>query len=107
MTGEVGMNGVGHEREGVATLLAAGFDDRQHRLHEATTAFALRSERQLSPNDGVTQGTLAAVVGRFHVFMVQIGPEPLPMVVQFVAHAHQTRIAAEGAASKKPSISAQ
>ena len=34
MTGEVSMNGVGHEREGVATLLTAGFDYRQHRLHE-------------------------------------------------------------------------
>ena len=74
MTGEVSMDGVGHEREGVATLLTAGFDYRQHRFHEPAAACALRTERELPPNDGVAKGTFAAIVGYFHILVVQEGP---------------------------------
>src|ERR1035441_5197690 len=95
------MDGVGYERECAAFLLTAGFDHRKHGLHEAAATRALRTERQLPPNDRVAKSTFAGIVGYFHIFVVQKGPKPLPMVIQFVAHAHQTLVAAEGTAQQQ------
>ena len=80
-------DGVGEVGEGVAALLAAGFDDGQHRLDEAAAGGALRAEGELPPDHGVTQGPLAGVVGRFDAFGAEKGPQPTAMLVQFAAHA--------------------
>ena len=61
---KAGLNGLGDEVEGVLFLLSAGFDDGQHGLDEPTAVGALRAEGEFSPDDGVTQGPLAGVVGR-------------------------------------------
>ena len=42
------MDGGGEVLEGVAALLAAGFDHGQHRFHEAAAAGALRAEGELA-----------------------------------------------------------
>ena len=68
--GEVGFDGGGDEGEGVATLLTAGFDHRQHRLDEAAAGRTLRPERQLPPDHRMTQRTLARVVRRFDPFVI-------------------------------------
>ena len=68
---EVGFDSGGDEGKGVATLLTAGFDYRQHRLDEPTAARALRSKRQLPPNHRVTQRTLARIVCRLDPFVMQ------------------------------------
>ena len=47
---EMGLDGGSEEREGVAALLAAGLDDRQHGLDEAAAAGALRAKRELPPD---------------------------------------------------------
>jgi hypothetical protein len=44
--GKVGFDSDGNECKGVATLLAAGFDHRQHRLDEVAAGGALRSKRE-------------------------------------------------------------
>jgi len=54
---EFGFEGLGEVAEGAAGLLAAGFDDREHAFGEAAAAFALRAERELAPDDGVTPTT--------------------------------------------------
>ena len=64
-------DGGGQEGEGVAALLAAGFDHRQHRLDEAAAAGALRPKGELPPNHRMTQRPLARVVRRFDPFVTQ------------------------------------
>lgn len=71
MTGIVSADSIRHEREGVVFLLAGGFDDRQLCLDKAVSVCALRAERQLPPNHGVAKGAFAAIVGYFHVLVVQ------------------------------------
>ena len=53
------------------------------------------AERELPPDDRVTQGALAGVVGRLDPLDMQKRPQPLPMVVQFPTHAHQPWVAAD------------
>ena len=89
--GEMRFDGGGDEGEGVATLLAAGFDHRQHRLDETAAGGALRSERQLPPDHRMTQRTLARVVRRFDPFVLQKRPQPLAMLVQLPTRAPQRR----------------
>ncbi len=67
---------IGQEGKDVAALLAAGFNHRQHGLDEPAAGAALRAERQLSPNHGMTQRTLARVVGRFDPLAPQERPQP-------------------------------
>jgi len=62
------MDSGGEVLEGVAALLAAGLDHRQHRFHEAAAGGALRAERELAPDDGVTQRAFARIVRRFYAF---------------------------------------
>ena len=40
----------GDEGKGIATLLATGLDDRQHRLDKTTARYALRPEGKLPPD---------------------------------------------------------
>jgi hypothetical protein len=49
------IEGCGDEAQHAAALLSAGFDNRQHRLHEAVAAVALRAETQLTPDHTVTE----------------------------------------------------
>ena len=81
MTSEVGLNGFGDEVEGAAFLLAAGFDDGEHRFDEAAAVGALRAERELSPDHGVTQGPLAGVVGRLDPLDANERPQPIAVIV--------------------------
>ena len=76
--GEVGLDGGGEVVEGTAALLAAGFDDGQHRFQETAAAGALRSEGELAPDDGVTQRAFARVVRRLDTFLADERPEPGP-----------------------------
>ena len=76
------MDGGGEVLEGAAALLAAGLDDRKHRLHEAAAAGALRAERELPPDDGMTQRAFARVVRRLDAFLADERPEPIAMLVQ-------------------------
>jgi hypothetical protein len=85
--GEMRFDSGGNECEGVATLLAAGFNYRQHRLDEAAAGGALRPERQLPPNHRVTQRPLPCVVRRFDAFVMQKRPQPRAMCVQLPARA--------------------
>ena len=87
-------DGGGEEGEGVAALLAAGFDHRQHRLDEAAAGGALRPERELPPNHRMTQRPLARVVRRLDPFVTQKRPQPLAMFVQFPARAAHVGVAA-------------
>jgi hypothetical protein len=48
-------NGGSDKGKGVAMLLAAGFDHRQHRFHEAAAGRTLRPKRELSPDHRATQ----------------------------------------------------
>src|SRR5271169_649428 len=91
---EMRFNGGSHEGKGVAALLTAGFDYRQHRLDKATAGDALRSKRQLPPNHRVTQRTLTRVVRRFDPFIMQERPQPAAMLVQLPARALHVSIAA-------------
>ena len=88
------MDSGGEVLEGVAVLLAAGFDHRQHRFDETATAGTLRAEGKLTPDNGVAQGTLAGVVRRFHPFATDERPEPMPDARTTPAHADQRLIAA-------------
>jgi len=83
--GEMSFNGGRDEGEGVAALLAAGFNHRQHRLDEAATACTLRPKRQLPPYHRMTQRSFASVVCRLDPFMLQKRPQPLAMLVQLPA----------------------
>ena len=85
--GEMGFDSGGDEGNGVAALLTAGFDHRQHGLDEPTAARALRSKRQLPPNHRVTQRTFARVVRRFDPFVMQKRPKPRAMLVQLPTRA--------------------
>ena len=91
--GEMSFDGGGDEGEGVATLLAACLDYRQHRFHEATAGGALRSKRQLPPDHRMTQRPLARIVRRLHPFAMQKRPEPWPMFVQLPTCAAHASIA--------------
>ena len=90
------MDGGGQVLEGAAALLAADFDYGQHRFHEAAAPVALGAEAKLAPDDGVTQRTLARIVGRFDTFATNERPEPSSMLVQFPAHVDQRRVTALG-----------
>src|SRR3990172_7153776 len=94
MAGEVGLDSVGHEGECIATLLAAGFDDREHGLDKTTAGGALCAEGELSPDHGMTQRPLAGIVRRLDPFMPQKRPQPLAMLVQLLTHALHVRIPA-------------
>src|ERR1035437_7078428 len=91
---EMSFNSGRDEGEGVAMLLATALDHRQHRLHEATAAGALRSERQFPPYHRMTQRTFARVVRRLDSFMPQKRPQPLAMLVQLSARPAHIAIAA-------------
>ena len=91
---EFGVDCFGDEVEGIARLLAAGFNDGQHAFSEATAADALRAEREFSPDHCVTQRSLTGIVGRLDPFFIHERPEPVAMVIQFVAHADQARVSA-------------
>ncbi len=54
MTNETGFHRRGEIVEGIAILLTARLDQREHRLDEPTTLGALSSKGQLSPDDCVT-----------------------------------------------------
>ena len=101
--GEMRFDGGGDEGEGVATLLAAGFDHRQHRLDKAAAGRALRSKRQLSPNHRMTQRSLARIVRRLDPFVMQKRPQPPAMFVQLPARALHLMVAALPSASSSRS----
>ncbi len=99
--GQDGSNGIGKEDEGIAALLAAGFDHRQHGLHETTAGGALRPERELPPNDRMTQRAFARIVRRLDPVVAQERPQPLPMFVQLPARAAHVAVTALGAAQQQ------
>ena len=78
------LDGVGEELASRSTLLAAGFDHREHGLNESASRGALRAEGQLAPNDGVTQGPFAGVVRRFDSLVLEKHPQPVAMGMQFL-----------------------
>jgi len=58
------VDGSGEIVEGIAMLLTASFDHREHGLYEAAAGRALRAKGKLAPDHHVTQRTLARVVSR-------------------------------------------
>ena len=53
----------------MATLLAAGVDDRLEIGGKTFAALALTSQRRLAPKDEASQFLLRVVVGRFDAFL--------------------------------------
>jgi hypothetical protein len=89
----VGFNGGDEPRVYVARLAAAGFDHAQKTLHELTPRFRLGAERQLPPDDGMTQRLFGGVVGRLHTFDVNERPQVLAVLHQLLAKAIGERVA--------------
>ena len=87
--------------EGVAALLAAGLDHRQHCLDKAAAGRTLRAERQLPPNHRMTQRSLARIVGWLDPFVSQKRPQPKPMFVQFSTRAARVGMTTLGAAQQQ------
>ena len=83
MTREINLDRGGQIVEGTAILLAAGFDDREHGLNEATATGALCAERKLAPDHRVSQRALAGVLGRLDLFVTDQRPQPVAMRVDF------------------------
>ena len=79
----------------------AGFDDRQDRLHQATSVGALRAEQQFAPDHRRPHGALAGVVGWFDTVHVQKRPQPVAVLVQRIAQALQFGMAAEHSAQQE------
>ena len=88
------LHSTGHERKHVAVLLPAGLDHRQQRLDELAAGRALCAERQFPPDHRVTQGPLGRVVGRLDPLVLQEGPQPLAVPVEFATHFGRARVAA-------------
>ena len=78
-------------------MLAAGFDSGEHRFDEAAARGALRAEGELAPDDGVPQRAFAGVVRRFDAVVLEKGPKPVAMRVQFAAHAGEQLVPARRA----------
>ena len=95
------LDGLGEVVEGGPVLLATGLDDCQHRFDKTAAVIALCAKRKLAPNDTVTKGPLAAVVRGFDPVVFHVGPEPLAMIVQLLAHADQPRVATKHAAQQQ------
>ena len=98
---EVGLDGGGQVGPGIALLLVAGDDHAEQGFHEAAAVLALRAEREFAPDHGVTQTSLGGVVGGFDAVDIEEGPQPFAMVVQLLAHADQSWVAAEDSAQQE------
>src|SRR5947209_762377 len=62
----VGNDSVTDESEAVALLLTTGFNGGEDTLDKKTALSGMRPKGEPSPNDGMTQGTLSGIVGRFN-----------------------------------------
>src|SRR3954471_11997134 len=74
--------------EVVQHLLAlppAGFHHRQDPLHEAAALRTVRAATGLPPQHPMPFGTLRLVVGRFHPYGIHERPQPLFVLLQFLA----------------------
>jgi hypothetical protein len=56
-------------------LLTQGLHDGQGALDESTASLAGATERFFSPQNTLTYCTLCSVVGRFHTFVSNEGPQ--------------------------------
>jgi hypothetical protein len=75
-------NGSGDNIQQVSLLLSAGLDHREHRFHEATASRTLSSEREFSPDHGVSQDLFCAIVSRADSSMIQKSPQLLPALTE-------------------------
>ena len=82
---EVAFDGGCDEVEYVAVLLAAGFDDGQQSFNESAASRALGAEAQLTPDHGVTHGTLSHVVCGLNSHMMTKRPQRIIAAQQFLA----------------------
>ena len=98
---EVSLDRFGDEGEDTAGLLSASLDDGQNRFYEPAASGALSPERELSPDDRMTQAALAGVIGRLDPVDVEERPKPLPMIVQLLAHPIEPRVAAIDSAQQQ------
>ena len=103
--GEMSFNGGRDEGEGVATLLAASLDHRQHRLHKTAATRTLCPKRKLPPDHRMTQRSFASVVRWLDSFVAQKCPQPLAMLVQLAASQirRDSRFEVRAAANAPPS----
>ena len=88
----VRLNGVREPGKGVAFLAATRLDGRQQPLHEATAGGRLGAERELPPNDRVSQRLLGRVVGGLDALDVDEGPQPFAVFLQLLAEAVDARV---------------
>lgn len=79
---EMVLNGPDDVVDDGKVLLAAGFDGCQHRFDEPASLFALCTETQLSPENGITQVTFGRVAWRLNTLHIQKRPQPFTMTVQ-------------------------
>jgi len=79
----------------------ASFDNRENRFHEAATICTLGTKGELAPNHSRAQSAFTHVVGRFDPFNVQKRPQLLAMIIQWLAHPVQLRVAAEHTAQSR------
>lgn len=100
---EVGLDRFGDEGEDVARLLSARLDDREDRFDDPAPRGALGPERQFSPDHRVTQAAFTGVVGRLDLLNIKERPKPLPMIIEFPAHADEPWIAAARSAQQQAS----
>ena len=84
---EVRLNRFGNVGKYVPILLATGFDHAQHRFHESAAGSALRAERQLSPNHRVPQRSLAGIVCRLDIIVLQKRLQVVHAIQNVLAHA--------------------
>lgn len=78
-------DGGGDEREDVAGLLSAGFDDGEQGFCEPASFDALGVEAEFAPDDCGSQESFADVVGRFGSLVVEERPQSFAVLQQFLA----------------------
>ena len=79
------LNGVLDEFDNRAVLVAAGFDDCEHRFHVPVATCTLGAEAQFSPDHAVTQASLSSVIGRFNFGITQERPQVIVVSEQLLA----------------------
>ena len=77
---DVGMAGLLQPVDEVNTTPFCGIDDGPHPCDEQAASIALGPERALAPQDSRAQCPLCIVVRGFHAFLVDEGPQDIPLV---------------------------
>ena len=86
------LDGVGEPGESVSFLAAASFYDGQQAFDEATARCRLRAERELPPNDRVTQRLFGGIVRWLNAGDIDEGPQRVLVLDEFFAEAVRLRV---------------